>query len=1522
MPLPGGASDKFGNRYEGKWTVLCLCKLLRGSNSDLKINAIHLEPAGPEGEGVKFVTETSQGPVYHQVKRQQAETGGWTLARLQDCQVLGHCAEKLREPNAQFSFVSTQQATELAELSDCARRASDLNDYESNFLISADKRKWFAEIVAQWGDKGEHTKLGAVGVNPSDPQADEQQLRRSIAFEFLKRVHIHTVSEEDLTEYVELHLQTLVQENPSTVRSVLGDFCCDNVHASLNADDLWECLHKRGFHRQPSYNDASLASTILEHNARFFEAWEWVMREPLYPPELSKLKERINAQRQDVILLTGSAGVGKTGLLKLLADDCQANRIPCLYLSVDTAVLSPDPTAVGYQLGLPASPSISLAAYAGPRRCVLLIDQLDAISGVSGQHPEFLDCVSRIIENARLFETMSVVVACRAYDFEMDHRFRQLMQGAKTISVKPLMPEVTKTVLQRMNIAEDSITEKSLAFYHIPLHLRMLYSIMKEQIGPQRLVPTALLFIRYWNHKRQKIDGRLYPGANALGQVVDILIARQLSSESFWVPISSVIDDHSATVNAMLTEGILRATETQIAFSHQDIADYALGRRFVAKDRDLVEFLSSQIQHLRHRRVVRQVLLEERRIVPAKYRRTIDRLLTNEAIRYHIKKTAIDMMATFEDPTMNEWGTIRPYVENSDASLSRDITIALWHSTSWMKLLVKTEDLSRYLTGDDNRMRGLTLRALCEKAEHLPEVADILEEFSGTSDEWDSLLWNNLAAHNAMRVRRLFELFLTLMRQRIGYEHSKRDFWRIVWDLPESKPNWAAEAIGQYLHQRLHDLSSNLDATWRFLNEDSSGVQVLLKTASEAPTAYVKHVLPFFFGVLEKHSSPILGEAHGLSYFGVWSYRHYQEKDPYEVEGAILLGLERALQHLAENDPSAFEPFKDKLRKTDFEPANFLLIRAFAAGSDKYADEALDYLCSNPLRMDCGWSGASYWATRELIGSIIAECDGRKLRKLRRVIVNYHNSFEGTKKGLRYRGFPQFVMLSAIPKAYHDAKSFARLKEWRRKFGQEMPPPPEPSIGAVTVGSPIPSDKAALMTDDQWLAAIQRYQKGHHESGPEDFLKGGPHELAQVLQNETKKDPKRFCRLAQRFPPTANSTYFLNILIALKECDAEKDHLLAVVRYCHGLPNKPCGRWIGWPIARFAKENIPEDILNIVAWYADNDPDPSSEMWRKAPDRDTVYYGGSLIGAAINSVRGHIAGTICQLAWGDPARLSFFDKQIRKLCTDSVVAVRAEAASILLCMLNHDRDKAIAIFNALCDTGEDRLLSTRHIEQFIKYASVTHYESLKTILERMRKSLYPEVREAGARLTALAHFDNPEASEQVEACLSSDDAELRKGVTKVAAANVAKPDCNRFCVRVLPDLFNDTEKEVRDEAASFLRNLEGNELEGVTCILDDFLDSKALEENTDDLVYAMERSTARLPDITFEVCERLIDLAKDEENQPVRVWHDTGTISKLLFRIYRQTDNQDVEKKCLDLIDNMLRAGVWGVTQELSEFDR
>jgi hypothetical protein len=170
------------------------------------------------------------------------------------------------------------------------------------------------------------------------------------------------------------------------------------------------------------------------------------------------------------------------------------------------------------------------------------------------------------------------------------------------------------------------------------------------------------------------------------------------------------------------------------------------------------------------------------------------------------------------------------------------------------------------------------------------------------------------------------------------------------------------------------------------------------------------------------------------------------------------------------------------------------------------------------------------------------------------------------------------ILLEGIIPSRRSAAAARRLDEWRRKFGVRSVEPPRP-MAARYVGSPIPESAAERMTDDQWLSAVARYSYDQMRALRDGGLVGGAHELA--------------CR----FPDDTHPAYFGAVLRGVTEGNLDNMQLvLDVCKRCHQLLSRPRERWICRPLAKLAEHPLPEEALDIIAWYATEDHDPKQEL--------------------------------------------------------------------------------------------------------------------------------------------------------------------------------------------------------------------------------------------------------------------------------------------------------------------------------------
>jgi hypothetical protein len=327
-----------------------------------------------------------------------------------------------------------------------------------------------------------------------------------------------------------------------------------------------------------------------------------------------------------------------------------------------------------------------------------------------------------------------------------------------------------------------------------------------------------------------------------------------------------------------------------------------------------------------------------------------------------------------------------------------------------------------------------------------------------------------------------------------------------------------------------------------------------------------------------------------------------------------------------------------------------------------------------------------------------------------------------------------------------------------------------------------------------------------------------------------------------------------------------------------------------------------------VGWYATESPDPKREVWQEAPNGGKRYYGGNPEEAGLNSVRGGMAWAMAKLLFEYPGRLAKLAPYIERMVNDPSIAVRTQVAHTLLPILNIDRDRAVDLFLRLCEEDDDILLAGNLVRQFVYHACYTHLDRMLPILDRMLASPYDKVRERGANLVSIAALIDATAEGRADKCLDGPEP-MRKAAAEVAAVNLVGAANRIRCQSILLRLFEDSSDEVRKAAATCFSRMSGGAIAEFLELVRGFIASKAFHENTFYLFYALERTTAHLPDIVCTAVERILAalrMSKDA-HVSVNVPHRMETI---LLRVYERTDFRDIKERCLDLLDAMLMHGV------------
>ena len=1499
MPLSGDASTMVGISYELAWTVRCLVRVMEG-----EAISIRLQPPGQDGEGIEFYVKTHLGIEYHQAKNQITGKGKWSLGELASRGVLTHFDEKLRTQDTTCVFISGHAADTLKELAERARSAESWNEFKQEFISSSTWSDFFSQLKGYWTESGEEDLYAK-----------------------LKRVQVHVIDEDLLRNLVQSRLESLIDGNPSTAVAVLKEFASSRTHQTLTCTDIWDYLMAHGLNRRDWVADAPFADLIEEKTQAYKSGTGriGIGREVVPRIEVHKIISAFDGDDdagQRCILLTGKAGVGKSSVISQALDELDGREWPILALRVDELDPVSTPRDIGKQLGLSASPVSALIGVSGGNPCLLVVDQLDAVSLASGRNPEFFDCISAMLTEASYHPNVNVLVACRRFDVENDHRIRDLCRSdgmAREVTIEEFDEATVKSVVSNLGLNSDNLTTRQIALLSLPIHLRLLADAVKDTASDALGFQTAKdLYDAFWSFKKRILRAHM---SSATAQKVVDLSAEKMAERQYLSVPHALLDDFSETLDVLSSENILIADGAKVSFFHEGFFDYIFSRRFVASDLDLVSYILDSDQSLFMRSQLRQVLLHLRDYSPDQAAHSAKALLNHPDIRVHLKLIVLSLLGSVDDPTEDEWYVIESL---SKTELAPHVWRVIRGSTSWFDLLDEIGQMQRWLESDDEQVNLAIWLIDSVKEQRSERVAELLTQYLGLSAKWDQRIVRVLSYPDVTTSRVFFDFALSAIAAGLFDDllnGSVRGYapWHLVRRAQEAQPKWACELVASCC-ERLLEIAQQSGGTNPFLAHAYDFDKTLLtRIAESVPASFLKQLMPFLLKVLElyvhRKGDPLWSDS-------IWSFLVYGTD--YSFDNAFLTAMEDAICALAVQSPNEFFDYANMLKDTEFATAHRLLICGYAAGGENYADEAVEYLLVGPDgKFNFGYSDSAHWLTIRLLKSVTPHCSSENLRKLEALILHYYPPHELEASFQDLRGHAQFELLSGFDEGDLSEGARRTYQELSRKFSRSSVEAPK-GIVSYNVGSPIPIESARKMSDQNWLRAMRRYSI-EWRSASVDPTKGGAVQLSRLLETLTREDPTRFADLANQIPDDTNSIYLGAILQGIVDSDLDLNSVLDLCRRCHRLPGRPLGRWITRPLEHYPDSALPDDILNMIVWYAHDDSNPDLV---RDPSTRTVYVGGQkqfkyeAVNVGINSVRGIAAGSIAKLIFQNQSYFNFFKPHLRNMVVDPSDAVRACVAEALLGALRHDRDLAAELFTKLCEVDEDRFLITHFVEFFLRYAGQTHFQEIEPVLQRMINSQYEDVATGGARWTCYLSLSVDEAIPLAQQCLAGS-VSMRIGAAEIYSTNLRHSVYKAECEGMLIMMFSDPDRQVRSMAARCFLDLQRSELRDHGSLLEAYVQSQAFELGFNPGIIALEESTADMPRETLLACERFFEIAGSDAGDPsLRESAHSSDVMKLVIRTYSRTTDVGVRTRCLDLIDKANLLGTLGLNSIDETFDR
>jgi hypothetical protein len=1490
--LAGGLAEKLGNRYEGRWTIACLGILLKDDWEH-----IDLEPY--DGVKIEFHAQRRDGVVeHHQAKRTAPGGGNWTRPKLER-EGLIDAIDHWTGPDGEFVLVSGSPVDpHLRNLVVEARKSADA----ASFLASLPEER-MAEL------RGLQTGLGGV--------SDER------AWLLLRRLQFRTIDEDTLADLAIDRLAHVVEGDPAVARAHFGDYLDLHIGERVTSTGLWQFLSERGVRRRDWGSDPDLRAAV-EHQTRRF------LGDPDESTILNLETERHEAREAvdfvtavdgpQVTVLTAAAGMGKSVVVRQAVADLARNYLT-LPIRLDNLTATATADDLGQRLGLRGSPVQVLGHLAAGEKAVLVIDQLDAVSDVSGRYGRGFEAVAEMLGELVAFPNVRLLLACRDFDLEVDRRLRRIRdrEGTKIVTVSLLEDEFIDRVLEAAGVRTAQLSKAQREIVRVPLHLRLL----AESAGTGRGFSTELdLFDAYWDEKRRSVGSRGGDEAAASGLLEDLVLEMSQRQE-LEVP-ADVGSGRPVELQLLESEHVLIHDDRRVRFFHERFFDYAFARAFARRGESLAAFLTGTTQGLFRRSQARQILSYRRAADRPTYLRDLRETLLDPRIRLHIKTVIVAWLRTLADPCDEEWEVLRTLLDRGDERLRGHVLTVLSGSPAMFDLADAAGTFSGWLGSSDDTVKDRAVLVLSAAQRSRPaRVAELLGALDCSDERNRQRLTYAVRQADLTLDESFFEFFLDLLTVGCLDElrrvfASNDTFWELSHGLPEKRPERAARFVRAYVDRRLV-LASESGVADPFDDPDwiphPLERDIFSKIAAGAPAAYAQQILSLVLRLI--HETGTWNAEEQRFDDNIWRWRMFG--DAYSVSEGLLKGLEDALRRLADWAPDDFNSHRAALEAATSSTADHVLARAYAAAPRRFATEAAAWLVANTARLDAGYVDASHWVGRELVAAIWPHLETGARESLERAIVSYYPTWERSKAGHRSHGNAQYTILSGIPEEDLSDAGRRRVAELRRKFQAEPSPPRGIQVGRV--GSPVPATALSKMSDAQWLSALREYVNVEDRPGRRAFLAGGALELGRQLQEQTKADPDRFARLGMGLEDDLAIVYGEQILLGIREADDPSAELVFdLVRRLHRLPGRPCGRFLADAVAKFAPTTpLPDEIVDVVAWYAVSSPDPTPGYAREAHERnDPVRLG--LIDAGINTVRGDTAHAIARILQSEIQPIDRWRDVIAATVHDDSDGVRSCVAGVLLVCLDRDRDWVVDLALELFDERED-VATSADAEKLIRFGLRTHPDLLLPVVARLVASEDEAVGRVGARLACVAAFSVEQAGPLAAEALVGN-AGARLGAAEIYA-NAIGVDAYRAASRnALMRLFDDPDPKVRREAGTCFQALRGTPLAGEEDLFLAYAAASGIADNAHDVLDALLEAPSLPPRATVAVCRAVVDAAGGEAGSVASAWSaQMPDVATLAARLQAHPE-EEARDAGLDLIDSLAANGAYGLERAVAPFER
>lgn len=1286
----GGIADKFGNAYEARWAVRQLIDVF----SD-KVRSIRLEGISADFHGFEFAVDHGSYVAWHQTKI-NSPSQNWTIRALENEGVLEAFAKRLRSNDRdRCVFVSQSPPVDLLDLSSKAAYASDYFDFSGALTKQTkDKFKQFYTTIKQTPE---------------------------VAFNWLRRCEFRVLPESEITSAIEVHCALYFDYPSSEVYPVLRGYLEDRLNRLLTTEIVRSDIKNAGILKLKEWQlDPTLRQKIAELNTAYLNSYvpfgaKGHVVQRTYSDMVMALLDKQDGP--SVILLSGVAGAGKSGVVRDILDKLTNADVLHLAFRIDQNLTCRSPQDFGrVLLSRDRSPVTVLKGLSPSDRAVLLVDQIDAVSEVSGRNGAAKNAVLSMVEEVRQYASVRIVLVCRSFDIESDERLKKLRQSRDLMQIDvPLFDWADEVypVVASLGINPDVLDATQMELLRLPLNLAVFAEIATD--GDTQFRNRNDLFAKLLQ-KKARLIAQNRDGISWAMMTPLIALADWMSDHQSLDAPESVLDEFSRAAEILKSEHLVVSTRGRLGFFHESIFDYVFARAFLARPQSLVQLLVSSEQHLFRRTQVRQILESMRQSDFSRYIHELGEVLSSKEVRFHIKIAVAQWLSALGAPTDGE----------RDVVLSLDVPtqplpllfrIVIQGAVSWFDSLNRYGWVAEQLTSNIELRRQPILWWLGNISSDRPQpIAQLLNAWwNGDPIRGTELLdWFAFWRHQQMDQALINLCVLVINSRPPGLFQNKGNFRRellIATRIAGRSSVEAANILKIYFddwfqrhvdgHPFERDEIENID------------LNTLGELGKKSPLALLEGSIDALARAFQRIAVNVASGKYDHSF----NQRAYTGHNFGSEQYLRLLKI--ALERLSGESPEQARLILHRLNPHSHEAAAHLYLETIASNPQSMAGE-LPPLLASPVIFKAGWIGAEWRSFADAAKAALPYLSDQDRAEVERAVLDYQPELDfailsaqqykaGERKAfwvtptailgqLKLSGYKQFCILESLGNDWLSSKAVARLAELRRKFrGHEIPTPSH--VEAREIKSPISTPNAAHMTDEQWLSAMRSHDGDDERYYADGSIIGGARQLAQVLQRHAKEDPERFCRLLPQIPAETNHAYVEHLLWGLAEAESVPLALLeTVVLDAHARMGRQYGNCIALLFERHPELGRPQPCWEILVWYIQNgEASDDADVDTDHSDREMVSIeylldrGSTLHVRGINGVRGRALEALSEVLWNVPERRRDAWSMLGgRIDQEKLISVRCCVPRPLVPLFNEDKYRCASLLGRLISLDAER----------------------------------------------------------------------------------------------------------------------------------------------------------------------------------------------------------------------------------------